>query len=80
LVAATSDCFYGDKKRRKGRSVTDINKLLAQSRSVRMTDAQRQQQRESFAYGNANIENQDVTREMIRESAERIERPQRRGK
>jgi hypothetical protein len=33
-----------------------------------------EQQRRSFAYGNANIENSDVTREIIDQAAEKLAR------
>jgi hypothetical protein len=34
-----------------------------------MTPQQNEAQRRSFAYGTANIENEDVTRETVREAA-----------
>jgi hypothetical protein len=49
-----------------------LQKLIDASRNVRMSEAQKEQQRRSFAYGNANIENERVTREMIDEAAEKV--------
>jgi hypothetical protein len=37
-----------------------------------MSSGEREQQRRSFAYGNANIENDAVTMEVIHEVAERM--------
>jgi hypothetical protein len=35
-----------------------------------MTRAQKEEQRRSFAYGNTKIENERITREMVKELAE----------
>ena len=48
--------------------------LLQRARSVEMTPQEKERQRRSFAYGNAKIENDHVTREMIDEAAEKIAR------
>jgi hypothetical protein len=39
-----------------------------------MSQGEREQQRRSFAYGNANIENEAVTRKVIEEVADRMKR------
>ncbi len=39
-----------------------------------MTPAEIEEQRRSFAYGNANIENASVTRAMVDEAAEELAR------
>jgi len=52
--------------------VNRIEKLLEESRRVEMTESQRDEQRVSFAYGTANIENADVTRSMVEEAARKI--------
>lgn len=52
--------------------VNNIEKLLEESRRVKMTDSQRNEQRVSFAYGTANIENADVTRSMVEKAAKKI--------
>jgi len=44
--------------------------LIERARSVRMTSAQREEQRRSFAYGNTKIENDRITRKMVKEIAE----------
>lgn len=49
-----------------------LQKLIAASRGKTMSDDQKEAQRRSFAYGNAHIENDHVTRQMIDEAAEKI--------
>lgn len=50
----------------------ELNKLLEAARSIPFSDAQREQQRRSFAYGNAHIENPRVTRQTVDEQAEKL--------
>ncbi|HEY0044414.1 MAG TPA: hypothetical protein VGB62_07675 [Allosphingosinicella sp.] len=52
----------------------EIEYLIERSRAYRQTPEQEEQQRRSFAYGNAKIENDRVTWEMIDSAAERIKR------
>ncbi len=47
-----------------------LEKLLEAAKKVQMTESQQEEQRESFAYGNAHIENQFVTRETVKQQAE----------
>ena len=49
-----------------------LQKLIDASRGRIMSDAEKEAQRRSFAYGNAHIENDKVTRTMIDEAAEKI--------
>lgn len=49
-----------------------VERLLQESRKVHMSTGDRDEQRESFAYGTAKIENSHVTREMIRDAADRL--------
>ena len=53
------------------KSLEELVKLASQ---VRMTEPEVQQQRISFAFGTAYIENENVTREMV-EIAARRQRP-----
>ena len=46
-----------------------LKKLLEAAKTANPTPEQREQQRRSFAYGNTNIENDHVTREVIDEEA-----------
>ena len=50
----------------------DLDALIAATRGLERTPAQRAAQVNSFAYGNAAIENPVVTREMVEEQARRI--------
>ena len=50
----------------------EMQQLLEAARKIVMTDNDREQQRRSFAYGSAKIENDDVTREMVDKAAERL--------
>lgn len=49
-----------------------LQKLIDASRGKVMTEAEKEAQRRSFAYGNAHIENERVTRQMVNEAAEKI--------
>ncbi len=49
-----------------------LQKLIDASRDRIMTEAEQEAQRRSFAYGNAHIENDRVTREMVDEAAEKL--------
>ena len=48
--------------------------LIDAARKHRMTDAEAEEQRRSFAHGNAHIENPRITRQLIDEAAERMTR------
>lgn len=48
---------------------TSLEMLVEQARKVQMSEPQKFEQRVSFAYGTAKIENDDVTREMVQEAA-----------
>jgi hypothetical protein len=52
----------------------ELDKLAKVARSIRMTPEQQEQQRRSFAYGNAGFENDRITREMIDEQAEKLKK------
>ena len=49
-----------------------LAELLEKAKSVKMTPEQQEQQRRSFAYGNAKIENDRVTKRDIDIEAEAI--------
>ena len=51
-----------------------LEKLLRAARSVRMNSDQKEEQRRSFAFGNAGLENELITREMVDEQAERLKK------
>jgi hypothetical protein len=50
----------------------NIEKLINAARGREMSGAEKEAQRRSFAYGNAHIENDRVTREMVNKAAEKI--------
>lgn len=50
----------------------ELSKLVDAARRHTFTDEERQAQRRSFAYGNAKIENDRITWEMVVEADERI--------
>ncbi len=55
--------------------MTDALKdLIEAAKKARPTPAQREQQRRSFAYGNAAFENELITREMIDREADKLSR------
>lgn len=53
----------------------ELEKLIEAARRVRMTSEQQEAQRRSFAYGNAGLENDMITRQMIDEQAEKLKHP-----
>ena len=52
----------------------ELERLLDLVKDVKMTPAQQEEQRRSFAYGNTKFENDLITREMIDEAAEQLAR------
>jgi len=50
----------------------ELQKLIEAAKNIQMTPVELEEQRQSFAYGNANIENEYVTRETIAMAAERL--------
>jgi hypothetical protein len=47
-----------------------ISRLVELAKAVRPTDAQKEEQRRSFVYGNTAFENSAITREMVDQQAE----------
>jgi len=47
-----------------------LDQLLEAARSVQMDASQQEEQRRSFAFGNAGMENALITREMVDQQAE----------
>ena len=52
----------------------DLESALERARALPMTDEEQEAQRRSFVYGNANIENEHVTREIVNEVAVELAR------
>jgi hypothetical protein len=53
--------------------LTELEKLLQLASTTRLTADEQEEQRRSFAYGNAKIENARVTRETVNQQAEALE-------
>jgi hypothetical protein len=45
----------------------ELKELLAKAQSITMTPEQERQQRVSFVYGNTNIENSRITKQLVEE-------------
>ena len=52
---------------------SELEKLLEKAKAGEMTPEEKEVQRRSFAYGNAKIENERITRETVDEEAEKLE-------
>lgn len=50
----------------------NLSRLVELAKGVQVSDAQRNEQRNSFVYGNTKIENASVTRELVEEIAQAI--------
>lgn len=50
----------------------NLSRLVELARGVHMNDEQRNEQRNSFVYGNTKIENNNVTRELVEEISHRV--------
>lgn len=53
----------------------ELDKLLEMAKKVAMTQKELEEQRRSFAYGNARIENDRITREIIDKAADSFPAP-----
>ena len=51
----------------------NLEELVIRTRKITMTSDQLRVQRQSFAYGNTNIENDRITREMVAEADRKIQ-------
>jgi hypothetical protein len=57
-----------------GAMTNALKDLIEAAKKAKPTPEQREQQRRSFAYGNAAFENELITREMIDREAEKLSR------
>ena len=55
-----------------GTMTDELDRLIALAKSVQMTPDQQEEQRRSFAYGNAGFENELITKKMGDEQAEKL--------
>jgi hypothetical protein len=51
-----------------------LKELLSAAKKVELTPADKEEQRRSFAYGNAKIENPRITRDTVDEEAEKLKK------
>jgi hypothetical protein len=56
----------------QAKQAADLASLLEQAKKVQMSATDKEAQRRSFAYGNANIENERVTKETVNSEAEKL--------
>jgi hypothetical protein len=49
-----------------------ISRLIEMAKAIKMTDAQQEEQRRSFVYGNTAFENPKITRQIVDEVAEAL--------
>ncbi len=47
----------------------NLDQIIEKAKEYRMSVAEKEQQRQSFAYGNSKIENDRITKGMIRRAA-----------
>ena len=50
----------------------ELERLIEAARKAQLTDSDKEEQRRSFAYGNAHIENARITRQMVDAQAEKL--------
>lgn len=51
-----------------------LDDLIEKARRIQMTPEQAREQRRSFVYGNTHIENPRITRDLVREVDEELEK------
>jgi hypothetical protein len=51
---------------------TSISQLIEMAKAVQVSDAQREEQRRSFVYGNTAFENRRITKEMVCRQADAL--------
>jgi hypothetical protein len=53
----------------------ELKRLVEESRTVKMSATEKEEQRLSFAYGNTAFENPRITREMVEREAKQLAHP-----
>jgi len=56
--------------------MTTLEQLIQVARDTKMTDCQREQQRQSFAFGNTHFENETITRETVSRASQILKEQQ----
>ncbi len=72
LAPASTGCY--DRHTMSEELAKQLELLLEAARKHELTDAEKEEQRRRFAYGNAKIENPRITRDMIDQEAEALNR------
>lgn len=52
----------------------ELQKLLDKAKTLTSSPEQKEEQRRSFAFGNTNIENPRITREIVDQEAEKLKK------
>lgn len=52
----------------------ELQRLLDKAKTLMPSPEQKEEQRRSFAYGNTNIENSRITREIVDQEAEKLKK------
>src|SRR5579863_1159775 len=60
--------------KRSDEMAESLQELLAAAKTLKPSTEQNEQQRRSFAFGNTNIENPQITRETVDKEAEELKR------
>jgi hypothetical protein len=71
-ITLASACYTRGEEENIFVTSADIAILVEKAKRITMSPSEREQQRRSFAYGNANIENEAVTKDVIEEVAEKM--------
>ncbi len=50
----------------------NLSRLIEMAKAVKINEAQREEQRRSFVYGNTAVENDQITPEMVNRQAEAL--------
>jgi hypothetical protein len=50
----------------------NLSRLIEMAKAVKVNEAQKEEQRRSFVYGNTAVENDQITREMVNRQAEAL--------
>ena len=66
---------YLDSKRRRAvakEQIAELEYLINEARKITMSDAEKSEQRTSFAYGNSAFENPMITKDMVEREARKV--------
>lgn len=55
-----------------GTAMDSLSRMIEMAKAVRTSEAEREEQRRSFVYGNTAVENETITRDMVDRKAETL--------